>query len=175
MTREEFYNIQSAVERIRERAIARHYFSHSDYDSGIANGCLEVLDYLAGIEDSLPSEPQEHNEAPKKDWYDKYREDVDAVRGSSRYSEKGLDKAAEEYAPDLPSYISGSISIAPESRQDLRDAFKAGAKWMAEQGETIETSIQSLDIVGKAKILLTLNGEYNFGDKVIIQIRKKEQ
>ena len=51
------------------------------------------------------------------------------------------------------------------------DGFKAGAEWMAGQGETFNGYIS---MKGK-RSLIAIEGksEYKFGDKVIVQIRKK--
>ena len=81
-----------------------------------------------------------------------------------------LEEAAEEYAPDF------SDSIASKAAVDaIRDAFKAGAKWMAEQGKTAEVGYwnqrglslrfdEPLEKLG-----------YKEGDKVIVQIRKESE
>lgn len=103
--------------------------------------------------------------------------DADRLRAEDESLGKTLDEAAYKYAPDLASYIGGSISIAPESRQDLRDAFIAGAKWMSEQGVSWEDKMTYYDgflLYGKDERAFTMEGNFNEGDKVIVQIRKKE-
>ena len=42
---------------------------------------------------------------------------------------EGLEEAAWKYAPDLPSYNIGGGYLPPQSRYDLRTAFKDGAEW----------------------------------------------
>lgn len=44
-----------------------------------------------------------------------------------------LEEASWKYAPDLPSYNIGGGYLPPQSRNDLRTAFKDGAKWEKEQ------------------------------------------
>ena len=46
-----------------------------------------------------------------------------------------LEKAAWKYAPDLSSYIGHGISIAPETRDDFREAFIEGGLWMLQHIE----------------------------------------
>ena len=57
----------------------------------------------------------------------------------------------------------------------IRKAFKAGAKWMAGQGYTFETIMQEDDV---DELVPTCPDMYNLGyscgDKVIVQIRKKQ-
>lgn len=79
-----------------------------------------------------------------------------------------IDEAAEEY--------SENILANNEDLQDaIEDAFKEGAKWMARQGETIEGEVV-MDI--NNNLAITAKGfsgkEAVFGDKVIVQIRKKQ-
>ena len=106
---------------------------------------------------------------------------------------QGLDETAEEYAEknknewEVP--IESLIYGTPRTRTandkwEIKDAFKAGANWMAEQGYSSEAVVGSV---------ILPDGEYrkvaNFcsqsihagmdnlnlskGDKVIVQIRKK--
>lgn len=79
-----------------------------------------------------------------------------------------IDEAAEEY--------SENILANNEDLQDaIEDVFKEGAKWMARQGETIEGEVV-MDI--NNNLAITAKGfsgkEAVFGDKVIVQIRKKQ-
>lgn len=56
---------------------------------------------------------------------------------------------------------------------EMISAFKAGAKWMAGQGETI---FDTVDIDGQGQRWITdnlLQGDYDCGEEVILQIRKK--
>jgi len=60
-------------------------------------------------------------------------------------------------------------------RGDIKDAFKAGVKWMAEQGYTTETRVDRTPMNGPIGICLHLHDSTGFkiDDKVIVQIRKK--
>ena len=76
---------------------------------------------------------------------------------------QGLDEAEDEYARSY------------DFQRTETEAFKAGAKWMAEQGETVEGEIVcAVAHPHENKVIARINGNYNFGDKVIVQIRKKE-
>ena len=61
-------------------------------------------------------------------------------------------------------------------KKDMEFAFRAGAKWMAEQGISCEGEIVK-DISNKLAVtakLPELERIGKFGDKVIVQIRKKQ-
>lgn len=59
--------------------------------------------------------------------------------------------------------------------QDVYDAFKAGAEWMAGQGYTFETIMQEDDVDELVPTCPDMyNHGYSCGDKVIVQIRKKQ-
>ncbi len=65
-----------------------------------------------------------------------------------------LEEAAWEYAPDLPSYNIGGGYLPPQSRNDLRTAFKDGAEWQKEQDEKEQAdlfTIVALDAAQMAK------------------------
>ena len=93
-----------------------------------------------------------------------------------------LDRAAERYGLDEASVVRGTLS-------ELTDAFKAGAKWMAEQGVSYEDVVYLLDGGDTLKAYPGLDGAnetvclcnaiedgcLKVGDKVIVQIRKKEE
>ena len=84
---------------------------------------------------------------------------------------KGLDGAAEEainkaYPGDAYYYV------GRPARRLFKEGFKAGAKWMAEQGETIETEVYE-SYTGKPSIE-EIPESFSIGDKVIVQIRKKD-
>ena len=84
-----------------------------------------------------------------------------------------LDEAAFKY--ENAEFESGhnECGYAP---QDIFDAFKAGAKWMAEQGEIYDGKIQVSMRTGDLVAIATVPDEkYKFDDKVIVQIRKNAQ
>ena len=75
-----------------------------------------------------------------------------------------VDEAAEEWFDDVK--YKSDLSCAPIN------AFKAGAEWMAGQGETLYDTI---NVDGKNQRWLGENllyGDYNAGQAVIVQIRK---
>lgn len=57
-------------------------------------------------------------------------------------------------------------------REMLEEAIHRGAKWMAGQGETVDGFIS---IKGKRSLISVLShlNDFKYGDKVIVQIRKK--
>ena len=62
---------------------------------------------------------------------------------------------------------------------NIVDAFKAGAKWMAQQGfsqeETVENKTLELgyDVLPGIDPIINLPNSFKPGDKVIVQVRKK--
>lgn len=91
-------------------------------------------------------------------------------------------KGLTDSKPELPSNLDEAANdgwAVYEYRESPRglystcyvDGFKAGAEWMAGQGETFNGYIS---MKGK-RSLIAIEGksEYKFGDKVIVQIRKK--
>ena len=76
-----------------------------------------------------------------------------------------LDEAAEEYSRKKAVKYYGNTFYA----------FKAGAEWMAGQGETHETEIVSrINARGLLPAVTCLvDNSYKEGDKVVVQIRKK--
>ena len=58
-------------------------------------------------------------------------------------------------------------------RGDIKDAFKAGAEWMAGQGEVFDGFIS---IKGKRSLIVIEGSSQNskYGDNIIVQIRKKQ-
>lgn len=89
-----------------------------------------------------------------------------------------LDEAAEEYALDVKAKPYGNL---------VKDAFKAGAEWMAKQGYSYEDKVYLLEGGDTYESYPELDGEgegqcidkavkvgyLKVGDKVIVQIRKK--
>lgn len=78
---------------------------------------------------------------------------------------QGLDEAANEFAnQDCVTFIS------------RKKGFIAGAEWMAGQGITAEAVMQYDDVDDLVPTLPNMeNYEFSVGDKVIVQIRKKDE
>lgn len=93
---------------------------------------------------------------------------------SQPYNISNLDEAAEEYAwkEELPLYDGERLSLCFKPRVN---AFKAGAKWMAEQGvSTIAISSTKDGITEEGiKLIADYLGSLPDKTKVILQIRKK--
>ena len=93
---------------------------------------------------------------------------IELVRKYQPSLHSNLDEAAED---------SWAVYEYRESPRGLYstcyvDGFKAGAEWMAGQGETVEGYIAGTNEV--AAILAIPRKEHNKGDKVVVQIRKKQ-
>ena len=88
-----------------------------------------------------------------KEYYEKH----------STATPQGLDEAAEEWVGNN----CFDCDCVGENR--AWDAFMAGAKWMAEQGETKVLTVES-PVLGPPMICCPVNASN--GDKVIVQIRK---
>ena len=91
-------------------------------------------------------------------------------------AEKELHKASVEYAEGHVEYWQsekdGDFNVIESDAAKLIDAFKEGAEWMAKQGETLYDTI---NVDGKNQRWLgenLLQGDYNAGQAVIVQIRK---
>ena len=86
-----------------------------------------------------------------------------------------LDEAAEEYAKEC---LDLKFPTTDEKcvKADVLHTFKAGAKWMAEQGVSWEDELGWYDglLLYSHDERQNLAGtDFNIGDKVIVQIRKK--
>lgn len=82
---------------------------------------------------------------------------------------EGLEEAAEKHISNVFDAV-GHPGWDWEM-QDVLDAFKAGAKWMAERGESHTSEVIMLP--GGIKKIQHAVEEFEPGDKVIVQIRKK--
>lgn len=88
-----------------------------------------------------------------------------------------MDKAAEEYAWKKEGPLADGERLSYTFNPRI-DAFKAGAEWMAGQGETHEAEIIESVPFGRTKwqrcVKVWLDNQFQAkGDKVIVQIRKK--
>lgn len=91
-----------------------------------------------------------------------------------------VDFVIKNYRPSLPSNLDeAAFNYAELCKYEGADKllcaehFKAGAEWMAGQGETI---FDTVDIDGQGQRWITdnlLQGDYDCGEEVILQIRKK--
>ena len=81
----------------------------------------------------------------------------ETVESLEKEQPQGLDEAAEEYAQEE---MMGGLA---------ERAFKAGAKWMAGQGETKVLTVES-PVLGPPMICCPVNASN--GDRVMVQIRK---
>ena len=91
---------------------------------------------------------------------------------------KGLDEVAKEIASDIaPTHPDIGWD---ECFEKIEDGIKAGAKWMAEQGVSFEYEVEDKTMeLGYGKLvglnpIINLPDSFDNGDKVIVQVRKKE-
>lgn len=84
-----------------------------------------------------------------------------------------LDEAAEEWCKTNHKGIALSADKKSHYLAEGKDAFKAGAEWMAGQGETIDGEITTTSDNGWETIRIPKK-LYQLGTKVTVQIRKKQ-
>ena len=94
-------------------------------------------------------------------------DNIDKMLG--RQPVEGLEEAAVNHVQSVVDAV-GHPGWDWET-QDVLDAFKSGAEWHAEQGETYTTEVIMLP-GGIKKIQYAVEG-FEPGDKVIVQIRRK--
>ena len=79
----------------------------------------------------------------------------------------------QQERPSLPSNLDEAAENCTYCEHAYaRESFKEGAEWAARQGETVEGYIAGINEV--AAILAIPRKEHNKGDKVVVQIRKKQ-
>lgn len=96
---------------------------------------------------------------------DELQEMIDAIVSTPSLP-SDIDEAAEEYFEQY-NYMPKGFVV---------DAFKAGAEWMAGQGESFDTEMSWLDSFGFQigwPEDTSIFDCFNPGDKVVVQIRKK--
>ena len=96
---------------------------------------------------------------------------------------KELDKAAKAYEKEMYGYTVKKTIVDTDCSNeqniiDIHEAFKAGAKWFASLGETLE----GYEVVGEegwcehpVPVLNISVEDFKFGEEVVVQIRKKGQ
>ena len=114
---------------------------------GYRLACLDISDVLDEIQKELSQPPPPSN----------------------------LDEAAEEWRKRNNKGIALCADKKSHYLVDGIDAFKAGAEWMAEQGVTKDGLVAAYDN-GCLRVYTTILDKEDgikFGDKVVVQIRKK--
>jgi len=101
---------------------------------------------------------------------------VEAIKTISKhYLPSNLDEAAEDMLDDAAyDWVMGNFGNPKESLFDFDcKCFKAGAEWMAGQGEVFDGFIS---IKGKRSLIVIEGSSQNskYGDNIIVQIRKKQ-
>ena len=124
--------------------------------------------------------PKSYWDAPS--YIDAWREILSFLDTFEEQEPQGLDEAAWEAANTKVSVQTILLWGAHEdvyTKEQLIEMFKAGAEWMAGQGETFE-SVVLKDAGGYPYIppiemydYENEKAKYNPGDKVIVQIRRK--
>ena len=83
------------------------------------------------------------------------------------------EKIEQAISKHLESKVLVLMSYPPEYIEDVKTdmeiAFRAGAEWMAGQGETHELTVES-PVLGPPMICCPVHADN--GDKVVVQIRK---
>jgi len=84
-----------------------------------------------------------------------------------------IDEAAEEYGIDIRL---GYPRVMDETDRYIYNAFKAGAEWMARQGQTFAAHFDDgygCAVASGVKLSFVLWNTYEDGDVLKVQIRKK--
>lgn len=145
--------IQKIKAEIEERLKCNGAFdevgdSQWHYDQGMIDAYKHMLSYIESLEQSI---------------------DADKMIG--------LDEAAEKYAYNnwaSDDYHEGAAEGLPfDAIGHTEKCFKAGAKWMAEQGVSVDGEFGIRGVETESIVNELLNGGFKMGDKVIVQIRKK--
>lgn len=105
-------------------------------------------------------EPEDLEEEEEESWRMKYR----LWEGFA-----DIDDASYQYAYDM----SNDWAQEKPTWKQVQDSFKAGAKWMANQGETIEDEVGICQDAEMTPLIEVCPKTFKAGDKVIVQIRKK--
>ncbi len=159
----------------------------SEYEAGYHNGagevCNEILSVITSLQQEQPEKGLDVTEFCKpinpgiaKCVADHWWEMLDG-----KEPDKSLEEAAEESASQY--YKDGGYSPFPNIETAAHKAgFIAGAEWMAKQGYSLEYVIQYAYGVSdtstelkKATLSFPLPADIFEGDRVIIQIRKKNE
>lgn len=99
-------------------------------------------------------------EAAKESWRMKYQL-------WKRFTD--IDEASYQYIYD----VSNDWAQEKPTWEQVQDSFKTGAKWMAEQGETIEDEVGICQDAEMTPLIEVGPKTFKVGDKVIVQIRKR--
>lgn len=107
----------------------------------------------------------------------------------AKYDKSKIERKLEKRVTELPSNLDEAADTfahngdvngvgGDDYEDDLRITFKAGAKWMAEQGKTVEGHLIQDVEEGNGDFLLSANyipycSKFKDKEKVIVQIRKK--
>lgn len=101
---------------------------------------------------------------------------IDMVSKEQPSLSSGLDEAAEEFYKEIECYPPS----LPLYNKHVRNAFKAGAEWMAGQGITAKSKVCKLaerawvTAINEKQLQRDIYDNFAAGDKVIVQIRKKQ-
>lgn len=154
--------ICAEIERLEKEANDRHEddcYLHALYD-------------VQGFIESLEKEPRDTTKAEK---FIAYLNSLEKKRDTN------LESAIKEYFQGLwpgtetAEQCNTDMHFTPPAIMRLAKHFyELGAKWDAEQGETVEGEIVcAVAHPHENKVIARVNSDYKFGEKVILQIRKK--
>ena len=119
-----------------------------------AEGAMDALDHLLSFIESLEKEQDASLESAIKEYF------------------QGLwpgTETAEQCNTDMHFTPPAIMRLA-------KHFYELGAKWVAEQGETVEGEIVcAVAYPHENKVIARVNGDYRFGDKVIVQIKKADE
>ena len=154
--------IKAEIERRREKCADIAADSSNEEVAEYYRGKEVAYDEALSFIESLEKEPRDCGKGIHKQEYTCC--DMSWMDESQRLEEAALKAAGL--------HIEHSLKFYNEEKYHV---FKAGAKWMAEQGETVEGEIVcAVAHPHENKVIARVNGNYKFGDKVIVQIRKAD-
>ena len=144
-----------------EKEIEKYYYDNFAFISSAHTPTKDIVSDIA----------THFYERGQKNAANKYDEiEYNRQRAEDESLGKTLDEAANKYADgENPTCLCGECLIK---------TFIAGAKWMAGQGVSWEDEMTYYDgflLYGKDERAFTMEGNFNEGDEVIVQIRKKEE
>ena len=180
-----YINADKLREKIyAEDTVSLAHGSSPEFDQGCHYAFLTVLSFLDSLQQEQPFLPSNLDEAVEKEFNNIWDSDLSGqcdtivAKKVARYFyrlgishnlqlpssfEEARDKANFEEPHSLNAYIA------------FEEAFKAGAEWMAGQGEPQEHFvIASIADSPCGPAVVCYTEDFEVGDEVIVQIRKKQ-
>ncbi|MBO4924459.1 MAG: hypothetical protein J5382_10115 [Bacteroidales bacterium] len=151
---------------------------------------FQVTEWASLSNENKPSLLSDLDEAAEEyeDWVESYSQSDFPTCVSFRQAFKAGAEWRDAQIPKLPDNVDEAAFAYENAQweagikdcgycpQDVYDAFKAGVEWMAGQGVTVDGIITKVGCkldVETTEYIIPEESEFERGDKVIVQIRKK--